>query len=488
MNNFEILITLGIAALGLRTAGWWMQSWQIREYRWDRMRAWMRTRDGRKNLANVWFFSGIAPRPRITGRVLLIGMIWLSISSVGIWFGHEWLNDQNRWGWSLFKIFVLWERTIWLTLPIAVKLSAIPVWWQKQAMYREAASIISDAPNVVRIGITGSFGKSSTRRLLVHLLQEKYGADAVLANPGNENTEISIARLIRRNRRFFELGKRKKKFFVCEIGAYRRGEIRRACEFVQPQISILTGLNAQHVDLFGSLKKLRQAKFEIAEAAMEKVFFNADTPELNEIFIDSEITATPIGIRRSAAENVTGELEKTTFEMYGEKFSLPWAGEFFVGNALLALECARECGASPNELSSALSELPPLEQALHIRQMSSGAAVLLDPYSANPDGVIGAIGHLERVKGHRVFVGIPLRELGRDAANAHRKIFTALHTIDADVFWMKSDFSELGKKICGKKFHGSNKKLLKKIAEKMDHDDGVLLESRLPEIVSRMFE
>jgi len=491
MNEWELLIGLGIIALGVRTASWWLQSWQLREYRFDRMIANFRTHDGRINLLNFWAFPGLFPRPKISGRVIIITGIFILLS-IGIVIGlHEvFVNIENwRWGWNWTKALIIWERTLWFTVPLAIKISALPVWLRKRSLFTKAGKIIAEGHNVTCIGITGSYGKSSTKKILVHLLRAKYGADAVLTNPGNENNEISIARLVHRNHRFFTdpTTGPKKKFFVCEMGAYKKGEIRQICDFVKPHTGILTGLNAQHVVLFGNAAKLRAAKFELAESCSKTIFFNADTPALVEIFEDKEITATPIGICKSVAENISSNITETKFHAYGKDFILPWAGEFFVGNALLALEVARESGCSPEELTSFLKELSPLERALHIKELQNKATLLLDPYSANPDGVLGAISHLGKFKGTKIFIGIPLRELGKDSEKIHKEIFKTLKNIDAHVFWFRHDYEKSAKEICGEKFHGDNIKALKKMIKELKKDDAVLLESRLPKNIENLF-
>ena len=492
MNEWELLIGLGIIALGIRTASWWIQSWQLREYRWDRMLANFRTHDGRINLLNLWAFPGLFPRPQISGRIIIIAGIFILLS-LGIVIGlyELFVNIENwQWGWNWVKALIIWERTLWFTVPLAVKISAIPVWLRKRSLFQETGEIIAKGKNVTCIGITGSYGKSSTKKILVHLLREKYGADAVLTNPGNENNEIAIARLVHKNNRFFtdRTTGPKKKFFVCEMGAYKKGEIHQICEFVQPHVGILTGLNAQHVGLFGNAEKLRAAKFELAESCSKTIFFNADTPALVEIFEDEKIKATPIGIKKSVAENISSDLAQTNFHTYGQDFILPWAGEFFVGNALLALEAARELGCTSDELKNFLKELSPLERALHTKELKNKAALLLDPYSANPDGVLGAISHLGKFKGTKVFIGIPLRELGKDSEKIHLEIFEKLKEINAEVFWFRHDYEKLAKATCDKKFHGDNIKTLKKIVKELGKNDAVLLESRLPKSIEKLFQ
>jgi UDP-N-acetylmuramoyl-tripeptide--D-alanyl-D-alanine ligase len=468
--------------VGIRTAFWWLHCWQLREYRFDRLKAYFQTYDGKKNIYSGWFFDGLLPRPNLSGRIVLISIIW-SVVSVGLF----WIFSQSRFPFWLF--FLVWERTLWLTISIAVFFSQFPVWIAKQRLYRQAKKIIDQSP-VICIGITGSYGKSSTKQILLHLLQSQFGKENVLHNPENQNNEVAIARLIKKNFSFFTHSQKKeknRKFFICEIGAYRRGEIKKVCSFIQPHISILTGINAQHISLFGSQKNIQRGKFELAENTSEKVFFNADNQLLAQIFSDRDIQAVKIPLSLNSVKHIQSKVDRTNFEIYGKRTHIPWGGSFFVGNAILAAEVARELGISPKSIAQFLPKLPPLKRALSTQKMSSGASLILDLYSANPDGVLGAIEHLAKNKGKRIFVSIPLRELGKESTPIHREIFEKLRDIRAEIFWLRDDFSDMGKKICGKKFHGSDIQILRKMIQTLRSGDGVLLESRLPFFIVRLF-
>ncbi len=488
MNPLEILLTLVLLILGIRTTSWHLLNWQLREYRLDRMRAHLKTEDGKRDFVtlwyNFWFFKGILPRPKKSGRMLMIIGTFLLLSSV-LLYGLLYVEVIMTVQYPLLFLVAIWERTTTVTVGIAVALSQIPVGLARKVLFLKAKRIVKNS-NVKRIGITGSFGKSSTKQILIHLLQSKFGAQNVLYNPGNENNEVAIARLIIKNESFFRSGANK--FFVVEIGAYRRGEIKGVCKFAQPHTGLLTGINAQHIELFGSQRNIQRAKFELAESATEKVFFNADSPLLREIAEDRKIEATKIPLSLSTARNLKSEHHQSTFEMYGEKITLPWSGEFFVSNSLLAIECAREYGMSGTEIANALPKLPPLEKALNMKTLLSEATLLEDLYSANPDGVMGAVKHLGTFGGKKVFVGIPLRELGKEAKEVHRKIFVALEKMSAEVFWLKPDFSELGQVICGSLFHGDDIEGLKKILKTLKKNDAILLESRLPQTIVKLFQ
>ena len=488
MNILNAILSVVFLALAVRTLLWHLQNWQLREYRWDRIKAYFKTGGGAKNLWNLWFFRGILPRPRFSGRVILIILITLSLVVVDYFADHYFAKtcDSSAWWCEISRDFanleffwkiLIYERFLWAFVWCGVMISAIPVNFKKKKLYSQAGKIIKSRENIKIIGITGSYGKSSTREILVHLLRKEFGKNSVLTNPENHNTEVSIARLIIKSREFFDNSK--SKFLAIEIGAYRKGEIQTVCDFLSPEIGILTGINNQHIALFGSQQNIVEGKFELAESCTDRVFFNADNQFLSQIFADKKIKAVPIGISRDSAKILKSEIDQTVFQIYGEEFVLPWSGEFFVDNAILAIETARELGCKIENLAKNLGTLSQLEKALNIEKSAKGGFILKDLYSQNPDGVLAAINHLGKFRGNLVFVGTPLLELGKDAEKSHREIFIKLKEIKAEVFWLKDEFADIGREICGKRFHGQNPAKLGKMRSNMKKSDAILFTGRI---------
>lgn len=507
----DIFIGIFIFLLTLRTLLWHLQNWQIREYRFDRLLAHSKTKEGIINIFNLWFFKGILPRPKFTGRIfMIIGVLGILIIIAFVPLVeiiiktlvhfHHWEYTETASfpqpttslsiNQTILVFLILNERLIFLFTALAVLISKLPTYISREILFQKAKKVVQSSQNITTIGIAGSYGKSSTKEILAHLLTRGFGTENVLFNPENQNNEVAIARLILKNKLFFK--NPSPKYFIVEVGAYRRGEIAKVCRFIQPKISILTGLNAQHIDLFGSQKNIQLAKFEMAEHTSEKVFFNADNALLFEVFEDHKITATKVALSQKILQDIEPKTNKTQFTLYGEKFTLPWPGAFFVDNALLALECARELGIKRTKLPLYLAKLPPLERALTMTKKND-TSILWDTYSANPDGVMKAIEHLSKFKGRKIFIGIPLKELGNTATKVHEKIFKALKEIKAEVYWGKDDFNEIGKPINKTQFHQispiNNKDInrLKKLLKTLKKDDVVLLESKLPESVLNIF-
>ena len=107
------------------------------------------------------------------------------------------------------------------------------------------------------IGITGSYGKTSTKYILNQILSKEYN---VLMTPNSYNTPMGICKVIRG-----ELTSAHE-FFIVEMGAYKRGDIKELCQLAPPEIGILTAVGPQHLERFKSLENTAKAKYELIEA------------------------------------------------------------------------------------------------------------------------------------------------------------------------------------------------------------------------------
>ncbi|HEX4751103.1 MAG TPA: Mur ligase family protein, partial [Bryobacteraceae bacterium] len=111
------------------------------------------------------------------------------------------------------------------------------------------------------IGITGSFGKTSTKHLLGHILEIQA---PTLITPGSVNTPMGIARIVR------EQLAPHHRFFICEMGAYGPGSIARLCRLAPPDFGVITAIGMAHYERFKTLDTVAETKFELAEAVAKK--------------------------------------------------------------------------------------------------------------------------------------------------------------------------------------------------------------------------
>lgn len=122
---------------------------------------------------------------------------------------------------------------------------------------KDAQRILATMPDLKIIGITGSFGKTSTKHYLHRILSEKYD---VLMTPGSFNTPMGVIRTIREHLKPYN------EIFICEMGAKQKGDVKEICELVRPEMGIITAVGPMHLETFKSIDNVQSTKFELADA------------------------------------------------------------------------------------------------------------------------------------------------------------------------------------------------------------------------------
>ncbi|WP_300965983.1 Mur ligase family protein, partial [uncultured Muribaculum sp.] len=123
--------------------------------------------------------------------------------------------------------------------------------------YNEAKNILESMPGLVVVGVTGSYGKTSTKHYLTRILTEQFN---VLMTPGSYNTTMGVIRTVR------EMMQPYTEVFVCEMGAKNVGDIKEICDLVKPQMGIITAVGEQHLESFKSIENVQRTKFELADS------------------------------------------------------------------------------------------------------------------------------------------------------------------------------------------------------------------------------
>ena len=135
---------------------------------------------------------------------------------------------------------------------------------------------VLDQSDIVKIGITGSFGKTSVKNILTGILSQKY---RVLSTPGSYNTPLGISLTVKKLDATHDI-------FIAEMGARHVGDISDLAAIVKPQYAVLTGVNTQHLESFGSEEKILETKFELFEGLSPDGvgFFSADNAGSLELY------------------------------------------------------------------------------------------------------------------------------------------------------------------------------------------------------------
>lgn len=298
--------------------------------------------------------------------------------------------------------------------------------------------------DLIVIGVTGSYGKSGVKEALTHLL----GNDqTVLKTPGNTNTDIGVAQFLLRSLR------RQHRYLICEMGAYRQGEIARIADMTRPHIGIVTAVAPQHLALFGSLKDIAEAKYELlaelpAAGTAIVNLDNAITAEFAKITSHCRVVTYGVGAGAQVrARDIRPDAEGTTFTLVTPHGSsavrLRLLGTHHVSNVLAAAAAAFAVGVPLSAIAARAARIVEQPRSMERFTLRDGTLVIDDSYSANPDGVLAALETLRLLPRRKKVVVLPaLMELGEEAYATHRRIGAALGVVADNVFFTQRDYAE----------------------------------------------
>lgn len=268
------------------------------------------------------------------------------------------------------------------------------------------------SPRVV--GITGSYGKTSTKFYAGHLLSAKY---VTVASPASFNNVGGLSRAV--NERLTP----GTEIFIAEMGTYGPGEIRELCRWLKPEISVITALGPVHLERMGSIENIARAKAEILENARTAVI-NIDYPHLSSIADNYRgqgrlITCSTQDSRANVYVAVNDS--KLAVSVDGSLISTSDLPGIFPGNLACAVGIAMAVNIPAAEIAGRLATLPKPEHRQTVQVAPNGVTVIDDTYNSNPDGARNALGTLASAgAGHRrVLVTPGMVELGSQQARAN---------------------------------------------------------------------
>ncbi|WP_298771186.1 UDP-N-acetylmuramoyl-tripeptide--D-alanyl-D-alanine ligase [uncultured Shewanella sp.] len=304
-------------------------------------------------------------------------------------------------------------------LPIDVPQIVVP---NTQIAMGEIAAFVRDFVGPTSVAITGSNGKTSVKEMVATILSQYH---SVRYTAGNFNNEIGVPLTLLR----LEMGD---EFGVFELGANHKGEIDYTSALVKPSVAMVNNVASAHLEGFGSLEGVAEAKSEIFNHLESDgvAVINADDDFAKVMLKASENhQQLTFGITHSAdvmAKSVVSDhLGYYRFELhYNGDFchiSMPLAGRHQVSNALGASAICLALGLSLNEIKEGLRLLAPVKGRMQPKKLGR-VRVIDDSYNANPSSVTAAINWLEDIGGNTCLVLGDLAELGDNAPALHEQI------------------------------------------------------------------
>ncbi|MFI3239298.1 MAG: UDP-N-acetylmuramoyl-tripeptide--D-alanyl-D-alanine ligase [Bacteroidales bacterium] len=295
----------------------------------------------------------------------------------------------------------------WLMKPVEASIN--------RKFYNEAKGILSQMTAMRIVGITGSYGKTSTKHYLNRVLSEKYD---VLMTPGSYNTPMGVIRTVR------EMLKPYHNLFIVEMGAKQVGDIKEICDLVNPEIGILTAVGEQHLESFKSIENVQSTKFELVDALPKGGFavLNNDFE-----YVASREVKNVSAVRYGVA-NVDGvdyKVSNIEYSECGTKFTIvatdgkeiiletKLVGECNISNLVGAVIVALYLEVPESKIKYAVSRIEQVEHRLNLKRTPSGVTIIDDAFNSNPDGSRMALEVLGRMTGGKRIVITPgMIELG----------------------------------------------------------------------------
>jgi len=274
------------------------------------------------------------------------------------------------------------------------------------------------------IALTGSCGKTTVKEMLAEILQQR---GSVLATAGNFNNEIGVPLTLLRSEAQHD-------YAVVELGANHIGEIAYTTQLVKPSIALVNNVAAAHLEGFGSIDGVKQAKGEIyqglAKGDIAIVNLDSQGGALWQSVL-SDKTVVTFSMQNSQADFYASDIRLdeaglASFRLHtpdGEIVaSLTLVGAHNVANAVAAAAIAQNSGASLTEIQHGLASMSNVSGRVEVIQLSDKIRLIDDSYNASVPAMKAAIDLLANYSGQRWLILGFMAELGQESLELHRQV------------------------------------------------------------------
>ncbi len=407
--------------------------WYVKEYRPDRMLIHLR-----RTSQGKWIYFPKWKLPPLSIKTAVLATI-LTGSEIALFLLLP---------YHIFVRFVIVDIALFPISFAYVVLLRIPTLMYHAHKIQSARTLLAGHTWKSVIGITGSFGKTSTKEFLSTIISSKY---SVLKTELSKNSAIGISETVLSQLADQEM-------FVVEMGAYKLGEIAEMTNLVHPEIGIITSINAQHQDLFGSMETTMKAKYELLSGLSGKriVIVNADNEYSHTMgqwakaagcdvwFVTKDKKSHPEAT--CWVEHSTSDQQSITFVFHFKKYSksitVPIKGEHFVLNIALAIAASIASGMAFDEAVGGVETIQSVDRVMQLSKGRQGEILINDTFNNNPDAAIAAINYVNKFKKKKILVFQPMIELGAYTDSAHVAVGKTAGNICDEIILTNSNFSK----------------------------------------------
>ena len=291
--------------------------------------------------------------------------------------------------------------------------------------YISAKDKIKGREDLEVIGITGSFGKTSTKVIVSTILSEKFN---VLRTPESFNTPMGLSKVINNDLQ------PEHEVFVAELGAKVIGEIRETAQLVQPRIGVLTSIGPCHLETFKNIDNIAKTKYELIEELPTDgvAIFNYDNEYIKKLADKTFKEKMLYGLEESEkldmyADNILVSELGSTFTLKDKEgnsivCTTKLLGKHNIYNILAGACVAKTLGLTFEEIQRGISRIEPIEHRLNIINPGTGIIIIDDAFNSNPIGSKAALDVLSEFKeGKKIIVTPGMIELGEMEEPANRE-------------------------------------------------------------------
>ncbi len=488
----------------------WLYLWQLKNYHIGRFLAHFETGFGKKIIIN-WFllillsigflinnvifgfvylldclysffilFFKKVKKPDLTKKILFL-MFFIFIPFISVLFYFITNTYQTE---EVIVMFLLVDILVPIFISFVVLFFQPITIFLRNRIINKAKQKRIKLENLLTIGVTGSYGKSSVKEFLRIILSESF---KVTATESNNNSEMGISEHI------LNKVNNNHEIFICEMGAYNKGGIKLLCSIANPKIGVITGINDQHLSTFGSQENIIKAKFELVDSLPEEglAVLNWDSELIKKNF-KRDIASIKYGIKGKEdvwVENIKIDKNNVSFKVCFKnntsvKIEADIIGEQGINNLLAAISIAKKLGMDLKEIALACKKIK------QDNIFSKNRVDIINfSYSANISGVLSHLDHLKIWQGKKIIVMPCLIELGKDFNFVHKTIGERIDEVcDLAIITNKDCFKQIKKETSKAVFIDKPISVYRKIRETVSFGDVVLLEGRISNDIIKLLK
>ncbi len=359
-----------------------------------------------------------------TGRLCrLFGVYLFFVAAVGyvlialLGFLKDW-NGSFLYGLVSYVPFAVMPLILPALLCLANAVTGIFENARNKKFVKRAGTVLNET-KIIRVGVVGSYGKTSVKNILKTLLSERY---SVVETPASYNTPVGIAKTV------FSPEFKDKQVFIAELGARKAGDVAELCAFVKPDYAVFTGVCQQHIETFGSLENVLKEKSEILRCGAKKVVCGNSLRGM----VEEDETAAFVCATKDVQTALTGT--QFVLTLGGEKIAVntKLLGVGGVENIAMAATLAYEMGVTTAEIARGIEKLQPVPHRLQLLE-NNGVYILDDGYNCNIVGAKAALSVLRTHAGRACVVTPGIVECGILEEEINGELGAALAAANADL-------------------------------------------------------